>query len=65
MFAPASLEKLKLADVALVGSIGCAVIETLGATVSTVQVKLVALLVLPPAVLARTENVWLPSARSL
>ena len=50
--------------VALVGSLGLAVIEVSGAVVSTVQVyEAGEPSVLPAASLALTLNVWLPSAR--
>ena len=60
---PASVElKEKLGDVLFDGSLGCAVIDVLGAVVSTVQVKLAGLeSVLPAVSVARTWKVWLPS----
>ena len=52
------------APVALVGSLGCAVIVVFGAAVSTVQVKEAGVgSVLPAASVARTSKVCEPSAR--
>jgi hypothetical protein len=54
----------KLAPVALVGSLGCAVIDEFGAALSTVQVKDAGdASVLPAASIARTSKVWEPSPR--
>src|SRR5207302_1357798 len=60
---PVSLElKEKLGVVLLEGSLGCAVIEVLGAAVSIVQVWLAGVAsVLPAWSVARTSKVWLPS----
>jgi hypothetical protein len=64
---PASVEvNEKFAVVLLVGLVGCAVIVVFGATVSIVQVKLAGVAsVLPAASVARTWNVWLPSASAV
>jgi hypothetical protein len=61
---PVSLEtNEKLAAVADVGLLGEAVIVVLGADASTVQVNVAGLVsVFPAASLARTLNVWEPSA---
>src|SRR5919204_22413 len=61
---PVSLElKEKLGVVLFDGSLGCPVIDVLGAAVSTVQVKLAGVAsVFPAGSVARTSNVWLPSA---
>jgi hypothetical protein len=64
---PASIPvKLKFALLLFVGFVGLAVIEVSGATVSIVQVNEAGVAsVLPVLVIARTWNVWLPSARLL
>ena len=59
--APGSELKLKDGLELLLGSDGCAVIETSGHVVSTDQVKLVTGPVLPAASVARTLNVCEPS----
>ena len=60
---PVSLELKEKAGVVLFeGSLGCAVIEVLGAAVSIVQVWLAGVAsVLPAWSVARTSKVWLPS----
>ena len=55
----------KLADELALGSAGLAVIDAVGAFVSTVHVKLAGFPTLPTVSVARTENVWLPSASPL
>jgi len=54
----------KLAEVALVGFAGCAVMFTVGAVVSIVQVE-VALPVFPAGSVAVTVKVWEPDARAV
>ena len=65
--APSVSEKLKEAEVWLVGLDGPLVIEGAGgATVSTTQVELAAVAsVLPAASVALAAKVWLPSERPL
>jgi hypothetical protein len=54
----------KLAPVAFVGSVGCAVIEVFGGAVSIVQVKLAGVAsVLPAVSVARTSKACAPSPR--
>jgi hypothetical protein len=60
--APASLVKLKLAALLLLGSVGEAVIVAVGPAVAIVHVKLAAAPVLPAASVAFTWKVCEPSA---
>ena len=60
---PSLEEKEKLGVVSFEGSLGWPVIDVFGAVVSTVQVELPGLpSVFPAGSVARTSNVWLPSA---
>jgi hypothetical protein len=61
--AGSSAVKVKLAEVSLVGSVGPPVMVVTGAMVSTVQVYVAASPWLPALSVARTWNVWEPSAR--
>ena len=63
--APASELKEKSAEVEVVSAAGWEVMVVFGAVVSTLQLRVAAVPVLPAASVARTWKVWDPSARAV